>query len=262
MSNILDTIVERKLVEVADRKRQVDKISITSRAADQSAPRLFKQSLLNKIALSESAVIAEVKKASPSKGVIREDFDPSMIAGQYEQAGATCLSVLTDEDFFQGNDKYLQQAKSSCALPVLRKDFIIDEYQIFESRALGADCVLLIVSILDDAQLKSFHAIAKGLGLSVLVEVHDEEELHRALAIDPDILGVNNRNLKTFEVSLDTTVRLKADVPPGVPIITESGIHRVEDVAKMHEEGIFGFLVGEAFMRQPDPGRALKAIFA
>ena len=261
MSNILDTIVERKLVEVGERLARESLASIKARAGDQLAPRSFKQALMDKIQGRQSAIIAEIKKASPSKGVIREDFDLAWIAAQYENAGATCLSVLTDVDFFQGSDTYLQQAKQACGLPVLRKDFMIDEYQIYEARALGADCVLLIVAILDDAQLKSFHELAKDLGLSVLVEVHDEEEMHRALRIGPDILGVNNRNLKTFDVSLDTTLRLKTEVSDDLPIITESGIHQAADVQRMHGEGIYGFLVGEAFMRQPNPGEALRSIF-
>ncbi len=262
MSDILSKIVAQKLEEIVARKAQRSQSSLQAELSEYSATRGFKAALLEKISRQESAVIAEIKKASPSKGLIRDDFKPSSIAEQYQSGGATCLSVLTDEQFFQGHDDYLVAARAACTLPVLRKDFVVDEYQIYEARSLGADCILLIVSILDDAKLSSFHELGRSLGMNILVEVHDEEELERALEIQPDILGVNNRNLKTFEVSLDTTIRLDKMVPKGTPIITESGIHTAEDVARMHSEGIFGFLVGEAFMRQEDPGSSLSEIFA
>lgn len=261
MSNILDKIVAQKQIEVKDRKQQTDLTAVINLASKAAKPRPFKQSILERIFSQSSAVIAEVKKASPSKGVIREKFDPAWIARQYESHGACCLSVLTDEQFFQGHDDYLVEVKNACQLPVLRKDFIVDEYQVYEARALGADCVLLIVSILDDEQLLRFHQVARSIDLNVLVEVHDEQELIRALAINPDILGINNRNLKTFEVSLDTTIDLSAGVPEDTPIITESGILDRSSVERMHQEGVFGFLVGEAFMREENPGKALSNMF-
>lgn len=261
MSTILDTIVRQKLIEVEARKsdRPLDQVQKELEAAP--AIRGFKKSLLARITAGEPGVIAEVKKASPSQGVIRENFQPAEIASQFEQAGAACLSVLTDEEFFQGSNDYLQEARAACSLPVLRKDFIIDPYQIFEARALGADCVLLIVSILSDEQLKEYHKLAIDIGMNVLVEVHDELELQRALDIAPDMLGVNNRNLKTFEVSLNTTLRLLETVPEHTPVITESGISSREAVALMQGAGVYGFLVGEAFMRQEDPGAGLRSLF-
>ena len=203
-----------------------------------------------------------MKKASPSKGVIRADFDPVAIARSYEVGGAACLSVLTDVDFFQGSDAYLQQARAACALPVLRKDFIVDPWQLYESRVLGADCVLLIAAALDDVQLAEYAFIAGELGMDVLVEVHDLDELERALPIPARLLGINNRNLKTFEVSLQTTLELKVAVPADLVLVTESGILARADVALMRDNAIHAFLVGEAFMRQPDPGAALSALFA
>ncbi len=210
-------------------------------------------------------MIAEVKKASPSKGLIRSDFDPAQIAKSYETGGAACLSVLTDVDFFQGADAYLQSARSACSLPVLRKDFLLDAYQVYEARALGADCILLIAAALEDAPLRELAALARSIGLDVLVEVHDEAELDRALALPSYaglILGVNNRNLRSFEVSLDTTVLLKARLPADRWLVTESGIHAPEDVRKMRDAGVHAFLVGEAFMRAADPGAALAQLFA
>lgn len=261
MSDILSEIVAHKELEVAERKSRIPLEQLKKEISACPPTRGFKQALMTRIAQKQSAIISEVKKASPSKGVIREDFHPDQIARQYEASGASCLSVLTDEKFFQGHDQFLVQARGACALPVLRKDFVIDEYQIYEARVLGADCILLIVSVLDDEHLHDFHGLALSLDLDVLVEVHDEEELKRALTLDPNILGVNNRNLKTFDVSLQTTIELKKLVGDDTPIITESGIHQREDVGLMHSEGIYGFLVGEAFMRQEDPGKALAEIF-
>ena len=207
------------------------------------------------------AVIAEVKKASPSKGVIREDFIPADIAQSYAEFGAACLSVLTDVQFFQGSVDYLKQARASCQLPVLRKDFMVDAYQIFESRCMGADAVLLIAACLDDAQMKDMEAIALGLDMAVLVEVHDQSELERALKLRTPLIGINNRNLKTFEVSLDTTLALRSQVPADRILVTESGIHTRDDVLRMGAAGVNAFLVGEVFMRVPEPGEALEALF-
>jgi indole-3-glycerol phosphate synthase len=206
-------------------------------------------------------VIAEIKKASPSKGVLCEDFIPADIAQTYAEHGAACLSVLTDVQFFQGQVDYLKQARASCQLPVLRKDFMVDAYQIYESRSMGADCILLIASCLDDAQMKDFEAIAIGLDMAVLVEVHDGAELERALKLKTPLVGINNRNLKTFEVSLDTTLGLRTQVPADRILVTESGIHTRDDVLRMGAAGVNAFLVGEAFMRAPDPGVALDALF-
>jgi indole-3-glycerol phosphate synthase len=215
-----------------------------------------------KIAAGQAAVIAEVKKASPSKGVLRADFVPADIAQSYAEHGAACLSVLTDRQFFQGEPDFLKQARASCQLPVLRKDFMVDPYQIYESRAMGADCILLIAACLDDAQMADLEAIALALDMSVLVEVHDAPELERALKLKTPLLGINNRNLRTFEVSLDTTLALKKNVPTDKLLVTESGILSAADVQRMRGEGVHAFLVGEAFMRAPDPGEALAALFA
>jgi len=215
-----------------------------------------------KLAASQSAVIAEVKKASPSKGVIREDFDPAQIAVSYESGGAACLSVLTDIDFFQGANAYLQQARAACSLPVIRKDFIIDEYQVYEARAMGADCILLIVAALDDAQMQTLDQCARRLGLDVLVEVHDHGELQRALRLDNTLLGINNRDLNTFSTSLATTYDLLAHIPDDRIVVTESGIHTVDDVNAMRKHEVNTFLVGEAFMRAEEPGQELRRLFS
>ncbi|MFT7686927.1 MAG: indole-3-glycerol phosphate synthase [Candidatus Azotimanducaceae bacterium] len=259
--DILEKIVAVKRSEVAISKQNSPQSKLEKIIEVSDPVRKFKQHLLKKKDRGEAAVIAEIKKASPSKGVIREFFDPVSIAHSYENAGASCLSILTDVTFFQGCDEYLVQARAAVDLPVLRKDFIIDEYQIFEARSINADCILLIVSILDDKQLASYHALAKDLSMDVLVEVHNEIELQRALLINPDILGINNRNLRTFEVSLDTTRELKKLVSTETLIITESGIHTRADVRSMLDEDICGFLVGEAFMREPNPGEKLQEIF-
>ena len=262
MHDVLKRILARKQEEVAERRERVSLFELKTRAATAPPVRGFADAIEAKIAAGQAAVIAEVKKASPSKGVIRADFDPAAIARSYEAGGAACLSVLTDIDFFQGSDDYLRQARAACALPVLRKDFIVDAYQIHEARVLGADCVLLIAAALDDAQLAEFAFIAAELGMDVLVEVHDLDELERALPIPARLLGINNRNLKTFDVSLQTTLDLMPMVPADRVLVTESGILARGDVALMRDNAVHAFLVGEAFMRQSDPGTALQDLFA
>ena len=261
MSDILNTILARKAQEVAALKARISLAEQCARAADMAATRGFEAALRAKLAKGVSAVIAEVKKASPSKGVLRADFNPAEIAASYEKGGAACLSVLTDIDFFQGSDAYMQAARAACALPVLRKDFIIDAYQIYEARALGADCVLLIASALQDSRLAEYSDLARELGLDALIEVHDGEEMARALTTSGSLIGVNNRNLRTFETNMDTSVQLKRDFPESRLFVTESGIHRTSDVETLRNAGIHAFLVGEAFMRQPDPGVALAGLF-
>ncbi len=261
MSDILDRIVARKREEVAERSARVSVRELQARLADASPARGFADALAARLALGQPAVIAEVKRASPSKGVLRADFDPVAIARSYAAGGAACLSVLTDVDFFQGADAYLQQARAACALPVLRKDFIVDPYQVLEARVLGADAILLIVAALDDARLAALAEQAHGLGLDVLIEVHDLDELERALQLPARLLGINNRNLRTFEVSLETTLALHDAVPRDRILVTESGILAPADVARMRAAGVHGFLVGEAFMRAPDPGEALHRLF-
>lgn len=264
MSDILQQILARKAEEVAARQARVSLETLHAQALAMPGARGFAKALQNTIAQGRAAVIAEVKKASPSKGLIRPDFDPAQIARSYQAGGATCLSVLTDVDFFQGADPDLQQARAACALPVLRKDFTIDRYQVIEARALGADCILLIVAALDDATLHALAALALALGLDVLVEVHDAAEMARALTLPAApglLLGVNNRNLRTFDVSLDTTLDLKHVVPAGRQVVTESGIRTTADVARMRAAGIDAFLVGETFMRAPEPGVELARLF-
>ncbi len=262
MHDVLKRILARKQQEVAERRERVSLFELKARVSGALPPRGFADAIDAKIAHGEAAVIAEVKKASPSKGVIREDFDPAAIARSYEAGGAACLSVLTDIDFFQGADEYLIAARNACALPVLRKDFIVDAYQLYEARVLGADCVLLIAAALDDVQLAEFAFIADELGMDVLVEVHDLDELERSLPVPGRLLGINNRNLRTFEVSLQATLDMKDMVPRDRVLVTESGILARSDVALMRDNDIHAFLVGEAFMRQPDPGAALQALFA
>ena len=262
MQDVLKRILARKHEEVAERRERVSLFELKARAAAAPPPRGFADAVVAKIAAGDAAVIAEVKKASPSKGVIRADFDPAAIARSYQAGGAACLSVLTDVDFFQGADEYLIAARAACALPVLRKDFIVDAYQLHEARVLGADCVLLIAAALDDAQLSEFAFIAGEMGMDVLVEVHDLDELERALPVPARLLGINNRNLKTFDVSLQTTLDLKPMVPADRVLVTESGILASADVSLMRDNGIHAFLVGEAFMRQPEPGTALRGLFA
>ncbi|TDK24472.1 indole-3-glycerol phosphate synthase TrpC [Luteimonas aestuarii] len=260
-ADILRTILARKAEEVAARSAAKPLADVVARAADQPPTRGFAAAIEAKIATGAPAVIAEVKKASPSKGVIRADFDPAVIARSYQTGGAACLSVLTDVDFFQGADAYLQQARAACALPVLRKDFTIDPYQVHEARALGADCILLIVAALSDDQLAELAGVAMQLDLDVLVEVHDIDELERAIQVPAPLLGINNRSLRTFEVSLQTTLLLQHAVPADRRLVTESGIHGTDDVARMRGAGIDAFLVGEAFMREADPGIALRRLF-
>ncbi len=260
--DILKKIAGVKHEEVAAAKGRRSLAAVREDAESRVLTRDFVGALRAKIAAGQSAVIAEVKKASPSKGVLREDFIPADIAQSYAEHGAACLSVLTDKQFFQGSVDYLKQARASCHLPVLRKDFMVDAYQIYESRAMGADCVLLIAAILDDAQMAEFEAIALHLDMAVLVEVHDAAEMARALKLKTPLVGVNNRNLRTFEVSLQTTLDLQAAVPADRLLVTESGILTPADVQRMRAAGIHAFLVGEAFMRAPEPGEALAQLFA
>lgn len=260
-SDILDRIVAVKREELATARAARSLASWREAAEARHDLRDFEGALRAKVAAGGAAVIAEVKKASPSKGVLREHFVPAEIAASYARHGAACLSVLTDERFFQGSAAYLQQARAACMLPVLRKDFMIDEYQVVEARALGADCILLIAACLSDAQMADLEAAAQALGLAVLVEVHDGDELDRALRLKTPLLGINNRNLRTFEVTLDTTLALLPRVPVERVLVTESGILGRADVQRMRGAGVHAFLVGEAFMRAPDPGAALAAIF-
>ncbi|MFB4205315.1 Indole-3-glycerol phosphate synthase [wastewater metagenome] len=259
--DILKRILERKAEVVAERGEQVGMQAFRNRLEHAPAPRGFAAALAGEIAAGRCGVIAEIKRASPSKGVIRDPFDPVEIARSYERGGATCLSVLTDEDFFQGCDRYLEQAREATALPVLRKDFIIDPYQVYEARALGADCILLIVAALGDTRLAELHGLAGELGMDCLVEVHTAEELERALRLRPALLGINNRDLHTFETDIRTTVELCDAIPPEVVRVTESGIHTREEVDYMRRHGVHGFLVGEAFMRVPEPGEKLAELF-
>lgn len=263
--DILKKILARKAEEVAERQavHSLDEMQRMAVAESTVSPaRGFIAALENKIQHQQSAVIAEIKKASPSKGLIRANFQPADIAQSYARAGAACLSVLTDVDFFQGSDAYLQQARAACDLPILRKDFTIDPYQVFEARALGADCILLIVSALSDAQLQELSAAAHEAQLDVLVEVHDGEELQRACALPNRLIGINNRNLRTFETSLNTTLDLLSAVPADRLLVTESSIHTPQDVQLMREHDVHSFLVGEAFMRADDPGKKLQQLFS
>ena len=262
MSDILEKIVAVKHQEVAAAQRRKPLAAVRSDAESRVLTRDFVGAMRSKIAAGHPAVIAEIKKASPSKGVLREEFIPADIAQSYAEHGAACLSVLTDVEFFQGSVDFLKQARASCQLPVLRKDFMVDAYQIYESRAMGADAVLLIAACLDDAQMKDFEAIARNLDMAVLVEVHDQAELERALKLQTPLIGVNNRNLKTFAVSLDTTLSLRAQVPADRILVTESGIQTRDDVLRMGAAGVGAFLVGEAFMRASEPGEALAALFS
>ncbi|OPA82491.1 indole-3-glycerol-phosphate synthase [Pseudomonas fluorescens] len=259
---VLEKILARKAEEVAERRARVSLAELETLAKSAGASRGFANALIAQAKLKQPAVIAEIKKASPSKGVIREHFVPAEIAASYEKGGATCLSVLTDVDFFQGSDLFLQQARAACKLPVIRKDFMVDPYQIVEARALGADCVLLIVSALDDVKLAELAAVAKSVGLDVLVEVHDGDELERALkTLDTPLVGVNNRNLHTFDVSLETTLDLLPRIPRDRLVITESGIVNRADVELMEISGVYSFLVGETFMRAESPGAELQRLF-
>ena len=262
MSDILEKILATKRSEIAAAMSETPLAAMQARAQAMEPPRDFVAALRDKIAAGAAAVIAEIKKASPSKGVIRADFRPAEIAASYEQGGAACLSVLTDAQYFQGDPQYLQQARAACHLPVLRKDFMIDPYQVYEARAMGADCILLIVAALDLPRMRELERIAHDLGMAVLVEVHDGDELGLALQLDTPLLGINNRNLRTFDVTLDTTLGLLSRIPSQRIVVTESGIFTPQDVARMRDNGVHAFLVGEAFMRAPEPGLELARVFA
>jgi indole-3-glycerol phosphate synthase len=261
MSDILNQIVATKREEIAQALKKFPLEVVRADAESRLLTRDFVGALRTKIAAGLPGVIAEVKKASPSKGVIRADFIPADIAQSYAEHGAACLSVLTDRQYFQGSPDYLKQARASCDLPVLRKDFMVDAYQVYEARAMGADCILLIAACLDDGQMAELEALALDLGMAVLVEVHDRQELQRALRLKTPLVGINNRNLRTFEVTLDTTLGMLPEVPSDRLLVTESGILTAADVQRMREAGVHAFLVGEAFMRAPEPGEALAQLF-
>ncbi|PHS73161.1 MAG: indole-3-glycerol-phosphate synthase [Cycloclasticus sp.] len=265
MSNtpdVLKKILARKQEEIAERSASVSIADLKRQIETASPVRGFIGAIQQKLEAGQSAVIAEVKKASPSKGLLRENFIPADIARSYQAGGAACLSVLTDKDFFQGSEAYLKQARSACELPVIRKDFIVDSYQVYEARAMGADCILLIVAALDDEVLSGLYELANDLGMDVLVEVHDAEELQRALKLNLLLVGINNRNLRTFETSLQTTVNLLPDIPDNVVVVSESGLHKTGDIALLRKHNVNTFLIGEAFMRCDDPGEALKSLIA
>ncbi|MEY6433384.1 indole-3-glycerol phosphate synthase TrpC [Thioalkalicoccus limnaeus] len=259
--DILKKVVRRKVEEIAERSARVSLAEMARRAASAPAPRGFANALLAKAQAGVPAVIAEFKRASPSKGLLRPEADPAAIAAGYQRGGAACLSVLTDRDFFRGSETDLQVARAACALPVIRKDFIIDPYQVYEARAIGADAILLIAACLTDEQLRELDGLAKQSGLDVLIEVHDGAELERALSIPGPLIGINNRDLRSFEVRLDTTLSLLPRVPPDRLLVTESGILERGDVARLTAHGVRAFLVGEALMRAPDPGQALRDLF-
>lgn len=260
-ADILQKILDTKQQEVAERSARLSLAQLKELAPTADPVRGFLNAMQAKIAEGQAAVIAEIKKASPSKGIIRADFDPPTLAQSYAQAGAACLSVLTDAHYFQGHEDYLKAARSACTLPVIRKDFILDPYQIYEARAIGADCILLIVSALNDQQLNELYVVATELGMDVLIEVHDRDELLRTLPLNAPLIGINNRNLRSFVTSLTTTLDLLADVPSHTLLVTESGIHTQADVQLMREHQVHAFLVGEAFMRAADPGAELARLF-
>ena len=259
--DILRKILRRKAEEIAGRSVTLPLRLLSGQVESVPAPRGFVPALEARIESGRPAVIAEIKKASPSKGILRQDFDPAAIAESYERGGAACLSVLTDRDFFQGDDNYLRQAREACSLPLLRKDFIIDPYQVYESRVIGADCILLIVAALGDAQLQELSGLAVHLNMDVLVEVHDADELSRALALNLPMIGINNRNLHTFETRLETTLGLLDQIPPDRMVVTESGIVSRADIDLLRQSGIQAFLVGEVFMKASDPGAELASLF-
>lgn len=259
--DILRRILARKVEEIDARNREKPVDTLLQRLHGAEPVRGFATALQRRVAAGQAAVIAEIKKASPSRGVLREDFDPAQIARSYERGGATCLSVLTDVDFFRGADVYLQQARAACRLPVLRKDFVIDPYQVYEARVLGADCILLIVAALSDAMLRELYRLAVHLGMDALVEVHDADELERALRLPAPLIGINNRNLRTFETSLEVTLGFLERIPDDRLIVTESGIHKRADVALLRDRGVNAFLVGEAFMKATEPGEKLAELF-
>ncbi len=260
--DVLTKILARKRQEIAQRSALVSIDALKQRITTASPVRGFVKAIQKTLASGGTAVIAEVKKASPSKGLLRENFLPAEIAISYQAGGASCLSVLTDKDFFQGCEEYLQQARAACTLPVIRKDFIIDPYQVYEARAIDADCILLIVAALDDVQLTSLYQLATDLGMDVLVEVHDAQELQRALRLNLTLVGINNRNLRTFETSLQTTIDLLELIPNDIIVVSESGLHQAEDIAMLKRHQVHTFLIGEAFMRCEDPGEALKNLIA
>ena len=262
MSDILNKILATKIIEVSEEKAKISLSEMKKLAENQPKPRDFIGAINAKVSAGNAAVIAEIKKASPSKGVIRENFNPAEIAKSYEQGGAACLSVLTDVAYFQGSVDYLKQARAACSLPVLRKDFMIDKYQVYEARAMGADCILLIAAAIDLANMLELESVAHALGMAVLVEVHNGEELDLALQLNTPLLGINNRNLRTFDVTLQTTLDLLPRIPKGKIVVTESGIFTNEDVKLMRDNNVHTFLVGEAFMRQPQPGVELAKVFA
>ena len=261
MGNVLDRILEVKRREVHEAQQRVPLHEMRERAREASPPRGFERSLRTKMAAGVPAVIAEIKRASPSRGLIRSDFDPARIAASYERNGAACLSVLTDRDFFGGSPEDLQAARAACALPVLRKDFIVDEYQVHEARSWGADCILLIMDAAPDEQLLALGRVARQLGMDVLVECHDGPQLERALRLESPLVGINNRDLRTFETRLETTISLRAQVPPERLLVTESGIAKPEDVARLRAAGVGAYLVGSAFMAADDPGNELNRLF-
>jgi len=258
---VLEKIVRRKFEEISERSAKISVDDLKVKIAEQDAPRGFVAAMDAKIAAGQAAVIAEVKKASPSKGVIRENFYPAEIASSYEKGGAACLSVLTDEDFFQGCEQYLIEARQACRLPIIRKDFMVDEYQVYEARAMGADCILLIVACLEFDRLRDLNTLAHELGMDVLVEVHDAEELQQALRLPNRLIGINNRNLHDFSTTLETTFSLLEQIDDRRLVVTESGIHTIDDVLAMRGHNVDAFLVGEAFMRVEDPGLKLLEMF-
>ncbi len=260
--NILKKILARKHEEIVERKAHTSIADLKKKIEQASAVRGFVQAIKDKLSHGDVAVIAEVKKVSPSKGLLRENFIPAQIAESYQAGGAACLSVLTDKDFFQGSEAYLKQARAACTLPVIRKDFIIDSYQVYEARAMEADCILLIVAALDDDALHSLYRLATELGMDVLVEVHDADELTRALRLDLTLVAINNRNLRTFKTSLETTVDLLDAIPKDVIVVSESGLHKQQDIKMLQSHNVHTFLIGEAFMRCDDPGEALKKLVA
>ena len=259
--DILKRILNTKQIEIAARSEKTSLQQLKKMADKSDSIRPFVAAIKDKIAQGDAAVIAEIKRASPSKGLIRENFNPKEIAISYQTGGASCISVLTDEEYFQGCSAYLREARAACTLPVIRKDFIIDIYQIYEARAMNADCILLIVSALNDKQMQLLYSLARSLEMDVLIEVHDEVELKRALDLNPALIGINNRNLRTFETSLDTTLNLLAQIPAQHIVVTESGIHQREDIQLMRRNQVNAFLVGEAFMRADDPGKELNSLF-
>ena len=259
--DILKTIISRKKIEISEGKKIISLEDMIDKSKSGLPARGFYKALRDRSELKKNAIIAEIKKASPSRGVLREDFNPVNIAKSYESGGATCLSILTDKDFFKGNNQYLIDARASVSIPVIRKEFIIDPYQVYETRAINADCILLIAACLDDSQLKDLSQLATSLSMDVLIEVHDLEELKRTIKLNLPMIGINNRDLRTFDVSLQTTIDLLSEINSDTLVITESGILSREDVELMRGNGIYGYLVGEAFMRQPNPGKALQEIF-